>query len=247
MADGNDFERLLVGPAIERLLALQPGERLLDVACGTGIASRRLARLGARVVAIDNSARMLERARARTTRQTGDIDYRLVDAADQGQLLELGEGAFDAVVCSMALMDMPAIGPLLHAAARLLTTRGRFVFTLLHPAFNNIAVNRCAETVTQSDGHEVVVHALKVHDYLTVPAGKGTGMFGEPEPHWYFHRPLHTLLGACFAAGFVLDGLEEPAFPRSGASGQSLGWGDLPDIPPVLAARLVPRRAAPAR
>ena len=33
----------------------------------------------------------------------------------------------------------------------------------------------------------------------------------EPEPHWYFHRPLHELFGAFFQAGFVLDALEEPA------------------------------------
>jgi 2-polyprenyl-3-methyl-5-hydroxy-6-metoxy-1,4-benzoquinol methylase len=246
MADGNEFERILVGPAIERLLAIQPGERVLDVACGTGVGSRRLARLGARVVAVDVSERMLEHARARTTEQAGEIDYRLVDATNQPQVLALGEGAFDAVVCSMALMDMPAIDPLLHAAARLLTARGRFVFTVLHPAFNNIAVNRCAEIETTADGREVAVHGVKVLDYLTVPTGKGTAMLGEPQPHWYFHRPLQTLLGACFDAGFVLDGLEEPAFPRSGATGQTLGWSDVPGIPPVLAARLVRRRTVEA-
>ena len=117
---------------------------------------------------------------------------------------------------------------------------------MLHPAFNNIAVNRCAEIETTADGREVAVHGVKVLDYLTVPTGKGTAMLGEPQPHWYFHRPLQTLLGACFDAGFVLDGLEEPAFPRSGATGQTLGWSDVPGIPPVLAARLVPRRTVEA-
>jgi SAM-dependent methyltransferase len=244
MGDGNEFERELVGPAIERLLALRPGERVLDVACGSGVSSRRLARLGARVVAIDNSELMLAHAQARGTDDAATIGYRLVDATDQTQLLALGEGGFDAVVWSMALMDMPAIDPLLRSAARLLTTHGRLVFTVLHPAFNSNAANRCAEATTEPDGLEVVFHAIKVFNYLTVPAGKGTGMLGEPEPHWYFHRPLHALLGACFATGFVLDGLEEPAFSRSGATDRTLGWSDLPGIPPVLAARLVRSPAA---
>jgi 2-polyprenyl-3-methyl-5-hydroxy-6-metoxy-1,4-benzoquinol methylase len=44
MADGNDFLNLLVWPAVERLLRPAAGERLLDVACGNGVTSRRLAK-----------------------------------------------------------------------------------------------------------------------------------------------------------------------------------------------------------
>lgn len=43
--EGNDFHRLLVSPSIERLLELQPGEQVLDVACGNGALARRLADL----------------------------------------------------------------------------------------------------------------------------------------------------------------------------------------------------------
>jgi len=53
--NGNEFQSTLVDPAAERLLGVEPGEVLLDVACGSGIMSRRLAALGARVVAIDFS------------------------------------------------------------------------------------------------------------------------------------------------------------------------------------------------
>lgn len=63
-------------------------------------------------------------------------------------------------------------------------------------------------------------------------------MPGEPEPHWYFHRPLGALLGACFRAGLVLDGLEDPAFAAEGGGGGPLAWLTLTEIPPVLVARL---------
>ena len=43
------------------------------------------------------------------------IEYRLVDATDKEQLLALGEGRFDALVCNMVLMDMPVIDPLSRA------------------------------------------------------------------------------------------------------------------------------------
>jgi hypothetical protein len=39
--EGNSFHRRLVAPTVERRLALQPGERVLDVACGNGVMSRQ--------------------------------------------------------------------------------------------------------------------------------------------------------------------------------------------------------------
>jgi 2-polyprenyl-3-methyl-5-hydroxy-6-metoxy-1,4-benzoquinol methylase len=70
---------------------------------GNGEFSRRIAKLGAQVLATDFSAPMLERARA----HGGRIEYRLADAADQTALFALGEPAsFGAVVCNMAIMDM---------------------------------------------------------------------------------------------------------------------------------------------
>ena len=53
----------------------------------------------------------------------------------------------------------------------------------------------------------------------------------------HFHRPLHTLMGACFAAGLALDGLEEPAFTTF-STDLAPRWDNCGEIPPVLAARL---------
>ncbi|HEY8447332.1 MAG TPA: class I SAM-dependent methyltransferase [Thermomicrobiales bacterium] len=237
MGDGNAFQRILIGPACERLLAVQPGEQILDVACGNGVFARRLSALGARVVAVDFSERFLELAKTRGAPPPGEIDYRLVDATDEEQLLALGEGRFDAAVCNMALMDMPVIAPLFRAVRRLLVPGGRFVFSIQHPAFNSNAVQLGAETSGRdlSGGRYV-----KIFGYLSVPPGLGAGMPGEPTPHWYFHRPLSEVFGDCFAAGFVLDGLEEPAFGPEHATAEPLSWLNYTDIPPVLVARMRP-------
>lgn len=69
--------------------------------------------------------------------------------------------------------------------------------------------------------------------------GKAAGIRGEPMPHYYWDRPLHALLADAFAAGLMLDGMEEPAFSPEVEQGSVLGWGGkFAEIPPVLVARL---------
>lgn len=236
MADGNQFQRELIGPASERLLQLIPGERVLDIACGNGVFTRRLAELGAEVTGADFSRVFLERARTRKTPWDARITYRQVDATDEAALLTLGEGSFNAIVCNMAIMDMAEIGPLVRASRCLLTPGGRFVFSVQHPPFNSNGISLIGER----DGMDNSTFAVKVSAYLTIPPGLATGMPGEPAPHWYFHRPLHELFGEFFAAGWVIDGLEEPRFVTRNPDPHRITYSNMPDIPPVLVVRCRP-------
>jgi 2-polyprenyl-3-methyl-5-hydroxy-6-metoxy-1,4-benzoquinol methylase len=112
-ADGNDFHRVLVAPAQMQLLALRPGERVVELACGNGQFSREMARAGVEVVACDFSTAFVDRARAHAEQAGLNIDYRLADVTDADQLLALGAVAsFDAAVCTMAFHDIARLGPL---------------------------------------------------------------------------------------------------------------------------------------
>jgi len=235
MGEGNDFHRLLIAPAQERLLALSPGEAVLDVACGNGQFARPMARLGARVVAIDLSPRMIAHAKAADGPE--DIEYRVVDATDGAALAALGDQRFDAAVCTMALMDMSSLDPLLSSLGLLLRPGGRFVFSVTHPCFNSGRVKLVAEEASTETGELVTRYFVAVADYIRSTATRGVAMKGQPAPQYYFDRPLSALLGACFAAGFALDGLEEPTFPAAAADGRA-NWAKITEIPPALVARM---------
>jgi 2-polyprenyl-3-methyl-5-hydroxy-6-metoxy-1,4-benzoquinol methylase len=237
MGDGNDFFETLVWPATEHLIDARPGERILDVACGNGLTSRRLAQAGAHVVAFDFSEEMISRARQRS--KALQIDYRILDATDGAGLLALGERTFDAALCNMALMDIADIGPLIRALAILLCPGGRFVFSVMHPCFNNPASVQMGELEDQG-GAFVTTYSVKVSRYQTIYTQPGLAMPGQPVPHLYFHRPMSALFGVGFKAGFVLDALEERAFPPENMGGTSpLSWnGHFSEIPPALIARM---------
>jgi len=236
-AAGNAFHREVVAPAQLRLLDVRRGERVLDVACGGGQFARVMARLGAQVVACDVSATFVERARAQSASEgLSNLDFHLVDATDEAALLALG-GPFDAVVCTMAIMDLPVIEPLMRAAFALLRPGGRFVFTVMHPAFFSTRARQVEEQF-DTNGEVSVERAIKVTAYLDVPVEKGAGVIGEPQPHYYFHRPIARLLTTCFEAGFVLDGMDEPAFERGGDPSLAFAWRNYTQFPPVLVCRL---------
>jgi 2-polyprenyl-3-methyl-5-hydroxy-6-metoxy-1,4-benzoquinol methylase len=237
IGDGNDIQDLLIAPASERLLAVHPGDTILDIACGAGRFSRRLAELGARVTAFDHSEAFLERARQRTP-DSATIEYRVCDAADRDALLALGSRSFDKAVCTMALMDMPVIETLVQTLPVLLAPGGAFVFSVLHPCFHSAAVRMFSEMSEDEAGRFIVQNGVRVTAYRTPVVRKTEGIRGQPEAQYVFHRPLQTLLGAGFRAGFVVDGLEEPCLPPAEAARPGLRWADMPEIPPVLVVRM---------
>jgi len=240
IGDGNEFQDHLIEPSTERLLALQPGELVLDIACGAGRFARRMADLGARIIAVDHSEKFIERARERSPEYTDRIAYHVLTATDTNALMALGESRFDAAVCTMALMDMASISPLLSTLPKLLKADGRFVFSVTHPVFNSGTARHVAEQYEQ-DGELITRSGITVTDYANPHHFMGQGIIGQPVPQHYFHRPISLLLNTCFRHGFVLDGMEEPVLPAGfqSTSANPLGFGHMPAIPPVLVARMV--------
>ena len=237
IGDGNDFQVLLIEPATERLLRPRKGDLILDIACGAGRFARRMAALGARVVAFDHGAKFIKRARSRTP-SAAAIEYRVLDAAGKKALLSLGKRRFDKAVCTMALMDMPVIEPLMSALRDLLKPGGAFVFSVTHPCFNSAGIQRFCEMYEEEAGRHIIRTGVKVSAYATPFAKRTEGIIGQPEPQYYFHRPIHVLFGAAFKAGFVADGIEEPSFPPPDKPKAGVRWDDMPEIPPVMVVRM---------
>ena len=236
MQEGNAFHNTLIWPEVHRLLAPRDRQHVLDIACGNGLTSRRLAALGCTVTGIDFSSEMLARAQARGDGE-GRITYGHIDCTDERALRALGEGAFDAAVANMALHDMAEIAPLFRALSAILRANAPFVFSLIHPAFNSTHAVMLEE-LEDVEGELRRSFSIKVRQYLQPTVTRGLAIDGQPRPQPYFNRPLRILLGAAFDAGFVVDALEETAFPEGTEGSEQLSWRAYPHIPPVLIVRV---------
>lgn len=235
VGEGSDFQKSLVFPATTRLLAPAAGMQVLDACCGNGNYSRRLVELACRVTAFDGSSRMVELARGRTHPEL-PIRFEVADATDEGAILAAaGSEPYDAVVCSMALMDLPVIDPFLRAARKVLKPGGRLVWSIGHPAFHT---NEAAKFALQEEGDAPVQRfGCLVTRYAEDYPHPSRGLITQPVPHTIYHRSMQTLFAACFAAGFRITGLEEPVFGPDPRTRSPFSWARRPDIPPVLVVR----------
>jgi 2-polyprenyl-3-methyl-5-hydroxy-6-metoxy-1,4-benzoquinol methylase len=133
--------------ALGRWLAVAPGTRVLDVGCGIGRWSRRLAAQGATVTGIDLSATMIEQARARSAQAglAGRCRFLVQDVAQ----LDLGQ-CFDLIVAVTVLQHLPdaaAIRAALLGMRSHLAPHGRLVLLEAAPL---LRVRRCDTSVFQA-------------------------------------------------------------------------------------------------
>ena len=111
-------------PVLQRAACVQPGEQVLDVACGTGAFERRMATEtpDVELVGVDLAPSMVERARAKLSGKA-NVRFEQADAHD----LPFDDASFDAVVCANTFHYFTHPRTVLEETARVLRPGGRLV------------------------------------------------------------------------------------------------------------------------
>ena len=203
--EGDLWHRALIDPPLIQLVGEVSGMRLLDLACGNGYLSRRFARQGAIVTAVDANAPLIERAQTREMREHLGITYHVADAA---HLEMLEDGTFDLAICNMALMDIENAAGAIQEVARVLRQKGRFVASISHPCFDK--VNTSGWAIEQI--YPITTIWRKMSHYREIVASDlpWLKVFDQVVTTHDYHRPLSWYFRALRAAGLVLAALEEP-------------------------------------
>jgi SAM-dependent methyltransferase len=121
----NTPSQMWLGDEGSRRADVRAGIRFLDVAAGSGALSIPAARLGAQVLAVDQSATMLQLLTARAHREGLDIQTRVMD----GHALELDDESFDVAGSQFGVMLFPDMPKGIREMARVVVPGGRVLVT----------------------------------------------------------------------------------------------------------------------
>ena len=155
------------------MAAPRPGSRALDLATGTGDIAFGLARLGARVVGLDITQRMIELARDKAAAQPAKVGFLVGDML----ALPFPDRSFDIVTTGYGLRNVPDLDTAIREVARVLRPGGRFL---------SLDFNRPESTVLR----------VCFLAYLTVVGGLlGWLLHGDPDTYRYIPASIQRYPG----------------------------------------------------
>jgi SAM-dependent methyltransferase len=176
-----DFDRISdtgteIYDAVVEALPPTPGERWLDLACGTGPISERATAGGAQVVGIDLAPVLIETAKRKAAEKGLDIDYRVGDCEN---LEGIDDASFDVVSSTFGVMFAPDQAAVARELARVVRPGGRLGITAWTPEGG-------------------IGHMFKMTSQFQPPPPEGAGV------HLDWGRPEHVegLLGDAFDLRF---------------------------------------------
>jgi SAM-dependent methyltransferase len=197
-------------PAFFAMLPEVRDLRGLDIGCGEGHNTRLLAERGARMTAIDISARFAALARQMEARQPRGIRYTVASAV----ALPFADACFDFATGFMSFMDIPEHERVVSEAFRVLKPGGFLQFSILHPCF----MTPRWRWIHDEQGRRV---AVECGDYFHQPQGlMEQWIFGAARPRQLqglepfriprFFRTLSSWVNLLVDTGFRLERLHEP-------------------------------------
>ncbi|MGG4203773.1 class I SAM-dependent methyltransferase [Paenibacillus jamilae] len=197
--EGDRSREVLLNPALQACMGPLGGKKVLDAGCGEGYLSRKMARAGALVEAVDYSTEMLRLAKERTPSALG-ITYH---HGNLEKLQMFGDQSFDLIVSNMVIQDLAHYEQAIAEMRRLLVPGGRFIFSILHPCFQTPQ----SGWVKDETGKKLY---WKVDQYFNEGPLEQAIPYDQEEKFLYFHRTLSSYVQTIIEADLLLEGMIEP-------------------------------------
>ncbi|GAB4510951.1 MAG: hypothetical protein OHK0046_08390 [Anaerolineae bacterium] len=198
---GSEHHRKVAIPAVIDLLALKPGEQVIDMGAGQGVLAPYVAAKGAKYTGIDVSPRLLNYARQHHGEEGRFLQ---ADAARLHLESSMQAESYDAAVFLLSVQDMNPLEDVLRSAAWVLKVGGRVVLLMTHPAF------RVPRQSGWGFDEDRKLQYRRVDRYLTplpVPMKQHPGK--ESGVTISFHRPISEYINTLAMCGLLVDRMEE--------------------------------------
>ncbi len=128
---GDQSQQLVINPKVEEMLGDLHGKVVLDAGCGNGYWARRMAQTAERVVGVDFTDQLIERARGRGVPSNTEF---IIGNLEN---LLLADDTFDVVLMNMVVLDLENLQMVIHEIGRVTKAGGKVVVSTVHPCFEN--------------------------------------------------------------------------------------------------------------
>ena len=208
----DSYRDLFTWPAFERFVGEVAGLDAIDLGCGEGTNTRRLARAGARMTGVDLSERLIGHARRAEADEPLGIAYRVGSYSTR---TPFPDASFDLAISTLALMDGADLSGAMREAYRLLRPDGALAFSILHPCH----VTPGLRWERDGDGRTTGLVVDRYHDRTPFterwrfgdrPSPVNGEAPVEPFAVPRFPRTLADWINAITEAGLVVERIEEP-------------------------------------
>lgn len=195
---GHFYHQKLIIPRTLKLLGLKAGDRLLDVACGQGVLSRRLFET-VKYVGIDASSNLIDEAKSLDANKLHR--YLVRDATKSFGFSE----TFNKAAIILALQNIKEPEKTIHHISEVMEKGGKLVIVLNHPCFRIPRQSSWEEDKTNK------MQYRRINRYMTpikIPINAHPGEENSPLT-WSFHHPLEDYTNYLFGNGFLIEKIEE--------------------------------------
>lgn len=197
LSNEDSYQEKVVLPNLMRIVSPKKGELILDLACGQGYFTGKLAEVGARIVGADISSELISKAKNRLR----DIEFSVAPA----HKLPYQNASFDTVTCVLAIQNIAELDQTFAEAKRVLKPHGRLVMVLNHPAFRvPQASDWTYDEKTKSQSRVVSKYLSEIKAKIDMHPGATKKVFTVS-----FHRPLQVFVKLLSKNGFAITRLEE--------------------------------------
>ncbi len=195
-------------PNILRMLDLQKGDTVLDIACGQGFFTEHFAESGATVYGTDISKELIMLAEKSAKNKKLSINYRILPAHKAPHMPDMSA---DIVVVILAFENIENINQVLAEISRVLRPDGRVVIVLMHPAFRIPQESAWGFDTEKNVQHRIIEKYLSEATYkIDMHPGKaGKKHISTGDITLSFHRSLQWYMKAFNKANFKISRLEE--------------------------------------
>ena len=213
VTDDDSYQIRVIAPNLSRLMDLRAGDKVLDLACGTGFFSASFAHIVGpkNVVGVDIGKQLIAIAK----KNNPEIDFKVSSADD---LSAFQEKTFDKVAIVLAIQNISEVKKMLLEINRVLKPYGSVYIVMNHPAFRIPKRSGWGfDEVTSQQYRRIDGYLRESKEEIDMHPGSKND--NPDQATVSFHRPLQYYAKLFSATGFAISRLEEWISHRQSQSG----------------------------